>query len=589
MPSYAAPLEDYRFILEDVLDISRITALPGHEEHTPDLLRAVLAEAGKLATEILHPLNLPGDAIGCRYENGTVTTPPGFVEAYRRFRDGGWTGTACDPAHGGQDLPNTVFLALQEILSAANLAFSLYPCLSHAAYVAIARHATPDLKARYLPPLAEGRWSGTMCLTEPQCGTDLGLLRTRAEPAPDGAYRLTGNKIFISAGEHDLTENIIHLVLARLPGAPAGVRGISLFLVPKFLPDSARNAVYCTGIEHKMGLRASATCALGFDGATGWLVGEPHKGLRAMFTMMNTARLGVGLQALGLADIAYQNALAYARDRRQGRALAGTGDPDQSADLLLVHPDIRRTLLTIKAFVEGGRMLSCWTGMALDRQSRDPDPERRREAEDLVALMTPVIKALFTDLGFEAANLGLQVYGGHGYIHANGMEQFVRDARITQIYEGANGIQALDLVGRKLAAHNGRLLRRFFHPVHALIEATSPDPVLGPLAAPLAKAFGRLQQATAAVAAKGLKNPDEAAAVATDYLRLFGLVALGAMWLMMADAARRPAGTAAPALRQAKLATAGFFMAKRLPEVDGLFKAVMAGAAPIAAVADAFF
>ena len=597
MPVYDAPLRDMRFLLDELTDAGRLRALPGCEEVTPELTGPVLEEAARFAREVLLPLNQTGDAEGCRLENGVVRTPAGFPAAYRAFCEGGWAALGADPAHGGQGLPRSVGLLVEEMVCSANMAFGMYPGLSHGAYRAIEMHGTPAQRALYLPKLASGAWSGTMCLTEPQCGTDLGLIRTRAVPAGDGSHRITGAKIFISAGEHDLAENIIHLVLAKLPDAPPGTRGISLFLVPKFLPaedgrpgehkPGARNGVACTGLEHKMGIRASATCALAFEEATGWLVGRPHKGLAAMFTMMNEARLGVGVQGLGIAEIAYQNAVAYARERLQGRALDGTRAPDQPADPILVHPDIRRMLLTMRAMTEGCRALCALTALEHDVSLRHPEPEARQAADDFVQLMTPIIKALFTDAGWEAAVLGMQVWGGHGYIRDNAMEQFARDVRITQIYEGTNGIQALDLVGRKLGAHGGRYLRRFFHPVLDFIEARQDDPAMEPFILPLAKAFGRLQQVTAELAQRGLRDPFEAGAGASDYLRLFGLTALAYAWARMADIALPRAEE--EAFYRAKLATARFFMQRVLPETSSLAAKVLAGGASLREFADADF
>ena len=504
----------------------------------------MLEEAARFAQSELAPLNRPGDEAGCSYENGAVQTPAGFSGAYDKFRNGGWTGVAAAPAWGGQGLPKLLNLAIAEMFASANLAFSIYPGLSHGAYHALANYADDRLRRIFLPRLADGTWSGTMCLTEPQCGTDLGLIRTKAVPEADGSFRISGTKIFISAGEHDLTANIVHLVLVRLPDAPAGTRGISLFVVPKFLPveapdgwrPGARNGVRCAGIEHKMGIRASATCTMQFDQATGWLVGAAHQGMAAMFAMMNAARLGVGLQGLAVAEAAYQAAADYARERLQGRSPAGARYADLPADPIIVHPDVRRHLLTIKAFTEGARALAYWVGLQLDRAERHPDPAQRQAADDLAALLTPIVKAFLTDHGFAATNLAMQLFGGHGYIREAGVEQHVRDARITQIYEGANGIQALDLVGRKLGQHHGRLLRRFFHPVAASLDEAAADCAL---AAPLAKAFGRLQQATILVARQGLADPEAAAAAANDYLQLFGYVALGWMWLRMAKVAQQ--------------------------------------------------
>src|SRR6266404_4451751 len=474
MTTYKAPLRDYRFVLDELLEVGQLTSLPGYADATPEIFAAVLEEGGKVCEEVLFPLNRSGDEEGCTYENGAVRTPKGFKEAYKTFREGGWTSLGCDPEYGGQGLPHTLNFCLDEMICSANFSFGMYPGLSSGAYRALHMHGSDEQKRRHLPRLVDGTWSGTMCLTEPQCGTDLGLIRTRAQPDGNDAYKITGTKIFISAGEHDLTDNILHLVLARLPDAPAGIKGISLFLVPKFLVDAAgapgaSNGVRCGSIEHKMGIKASSTCVMNFDEAEGHLVGQPHAGMRAMFTMMNAARLGVAVQGLGLGETAYQSARFYSGDRLQGRALTGAAAPDKPADPLIVHPDIRRMLLTIKAQTEAARALACWIGFHLDVAEKHPDAAEREAAEDLVALMTPVLKSALTDGGFDAANLGVQIMGGHGYIREHGMEQLVRDSRIAQIYEGANGIQALDLVGRKLPMRTGRLLRRFFHPVDNFI------------------------------------------------------------------------------------------------------------------------
>jgi alkylation response protein AidB-like acyl-CoA dehydrogenase len=597
MTVYRAPQRDMRFALHELLEVEQLAALPGYEDATADLVDQVIAEGAKLAENVLLPINRAGDEAGCIYENGVVRTPAGFKQAYDAFVGGGWTGLAADPDYGGQGLPKTVKFVVDEMVCSANLSFSTYPGLSGGAYHAISLHADAALKARYLPKLAQGRWSGTMCLTEPQCGTDLGLIRTRAEPAADGSYKVSGTKIFISAGEHDLTENIVHLVLARLPDAPKGIKGISLFLVPKLLPKDdgepgPRNGVACGGIEHKMGLNGSATCVMNFDEATGWLLGEPHRGMRAMFTMMNDARLEVGIQGLGVAETAYQSAVAYARERLQGRALTGAKHPDKAADPIIVHPDVRRMLLTMRAVTEGARALACWIGIAIDRAEKDPDPAARQEADDLVALLTPIVKAYFTDQGSACANLGVQIMGGHGYIREWGMEQLVRDARITQLYEGANGIQALDLVGRKVPAHFGRSLRAFFHPVMALIEQHQADAALAEFVMPLAKAFARLQQITLHVAQAGLKNPDEAGAASADYLRLFALVAMAYIWARMALVAQAKlaaGGDGEAAFYEAKVRTARFFMTRMLPESSALFAQIMAGAAPLMEFDEAAF
>ena len=585
MPVYKAPLEDIDFVLNEVLSVQSLTKLPGYEDFGPDLINSVLEEAAKFVENELQPLNRSGHEEGCHYENGVVRTPKGFKEAYDRYVEGGWQGLSFDPEYGGQGLPHTVGFVMEELLISANMAFAMYPGLTHGAMNAIHEHANDELKQTYLPKMASGEWSGTMCLTEPHCGTDLGLLKTKAVPNGDGSYAITGTKIFISAGEHDLTSNIIHLVLARLPDAPAGIKGISLFLVPKFLPNEnnepgQRNGVMCGSIEHKMGIMANATCVMNFDEAKGWLVGEPHKGMRAMFVMMNAARLGVAMQGLGIGAVAYQNGLAYAKDRIQGRSLSGAKFADKAADPIIVHPDVRKHLLIAKSFNEAARVLGYWLGMQIDVSHKHPDPAVRQEADDLVALLTPVVKAYFTDMGYEVATYMQQMYGGHGYIREWGMEQFVRDARIAMIYEGANGIQALDLVGRKMPQDMGRLLRRFFHPMAAELEQSMQDPALVEFAGPLWKAFGKLQQATGVIAQKGMKNPDEAGAASTDYLRMFGLVALGWMWLKMVKTSHAKLAEGANGkadFYDAKIKTARFFVQRMLPEVDARFKALMAG------------
>src|SRR5580704_13671979 len=542
MPSYKAPLDDILFRLSEVVGAKDLALLPGYGEATPDAMQSILEEAAKICEEVLFPLNQSGDEEGCKFDNGNVTTPKGFKEAYKTFRESGWTGLSCKTEYGGQGLPLLLNFVIDEMVCSANLSFGMYPGLSHGAWNAIDKHGSDDLKKKYLPKLTDGTWTGTMCLTEPQCGTDLGLIRTKAEPNPDGSYKISGTKIFISAGEHDLAENIIHLVLARLPDAPAGIRGISLFIVPKFMPKEdgslgSRNPAVCGSIEHKMGIKASATCVMNFDNAIGWLVGKPNKGMSAMFTMMNEARLAVGLQGLGLAEVAYQNAVTYARERLQGRALTGAKFPDKAADPLIVHPDVRRNLLTMKALVEGCRALAFWIGRELDIEARHPDEKVREESADLVALMIPILKSFLTDTGFDVANLAVQIYGGHGYVRDNGVEQYVRDARITQIYEGANGIQALDLVGRKMPEDYGRLMRQFFHPVADFLAANKDNAALAEFLPYFMSAFGKLQMSTLTVATKGFGNPDEAGAAASDYLKLFGYVAVGFMWLRMAKVA----------------------------------------------------
>lgn len=589
MPSYKTPLENIRFVLHEVLDADQLSRLPGYEEATPDLIDQIIEEGAKICEEVLFPLNQSGDAEGCHYENGVVRTPKGFKEAYNTFREGGWTGLGSDPQYGGMGMPHMVNCVLQEMICSANMSFGMYPGLSEGAYRAIHMHGTQALKDTYLPKIVSGEWSGTMCLTEPHCGTDLGLIKSRAVPSGDGSYKISGTKIFISAGEHDLTDNIIHLVLAKLPDAPEGSRGISLFVVPKFLPKDeggqikpgARNGVMCGSIEHKMGIKASSTCVMNFDNAQGWLVGEPHKGLRAMFTMMNAARLGVAMQGLGIAEVAMQNGLNYAKDRLQMRALDGAKAPEKPADPIIVHPDVRRMLLTAKAFTEGARALSYWVGYHLDLADKHPDPGARQAADDLVALMTPIIKAYQTDMGFEVASTAMQIHGGHGYIWDYGVEQYTRDARIAMIYEGTNGVQALDLVGRKMGEGYGRLLRRFFHPVTAFIEQNQNDPQMGEFIFPLAKSVAKLQQLTASVAMKGLKDPNEAGAASSDYLRMFALVAVGYMWALMAKTAfeKRAAGTnGRDEFYDSKIKTARFYFARMLPDTEAHFRKAMAGA-----------
>ena len=596
MQTYTAPLRDMRFVMHELHDSAGLSALPGLEDMNPALYDTVLDEAAKFIQGVLFPLNADGDAEGCRYEDGRVHTPRGFKEAYAAFTAGGWGSLSSDPEYGGQGLPESVSKLVEEMICAGNLAFGLYPGLSHGAYLALKSYGSRELKDLYLPKLVDGSWSGTMCLTEAHCGTDLGLLRTRAAPQADGSYRLDGSKIFISAGEHDLTENIVHLVLARMTDAPKGIKGISLFVVPKFLPTAgggvgARNGVKCAGIEHKMGIKASATCQINFDGATGWLVGEPHKGMRAMFVMMNSERLSVGIQGLGIGELAYQSAVAYARDRVQGRSLAGPKYPDKAADPIIVHPDVRRMLMTMRAYNEGCRALGVWVANALDRMERLPASPARAEAEDFVALMTPVVKALFTDLGFESANLGVQTYGGHGYIVDHGMEQMVRDARIAMIYEGTNGIQALDLVGRKLPAGMGRSLRRFFHPVAEFIDRHAEDEAVGGLVKRFARAFGALQLATGFIAKKAFADPEEAGAAATDYLRMLGLVALGFMWVRMAKVAadKLPGAGDDAAFYRAKGQTAIFFIDRILPQAGALLATIKAGKASLMALEDSAF
>lgn len=575
MTTYNAPVEDTLFLLNSVFGIDRYNNLPGFEDATPDMIEAVLNEAGKLSAEVLAPLNKVGDKQGCvRHEDGSVTTPEGFKEAYDTFREGGWIGLSADPDYGGQGLPATLDAAINEYVSAANMAFAMYPGLSKGAIAAVDIHGTDDQKQAYLPKMIAGDWSGTMNLTEPHCGTDLGLIRTKAVPRDDGSYGISGTKIFISAGNHDLTENIIHLVLARIEGAPEGVKGISLFLVPKFVPDAdgnidAANSLECGSIEEKMGIHGNATCVMNYDDATGWLLGEEHKGLRAMFTMMNEARLGVGIQGLSQSEVAYQNAVVYARDRLQGRALDGAKEPDKAADPILVHPDVRRVLLTIKSFNEAARALVLWTALKGDISHRSGDDKEREAADDAMGLLTPVVKGVLTDKGFDNAVMAQQIYGGHGYIAEWGMDQFVRDARIAMIYEGANGVQALDLVGRKLPRNGGRAVMAFFQEVAGFIEENGGDEALKPYLEPLKQGLDDLQKATMWFMQNAMAKPDNAGAGSTDYMHLFGLVALGYMWGQIARAANNDlaAGDAGRTeFLEAKLMTGRFFMERVMPE-----------------------
>jgi alkylation response protein AidB-like acyl-CoA dehydrogenase len=587
MATYSAPLRDIYFVLHELLDIGQLSPIAAFEAATRDVVDAALKEAAKLCERVLFPLNRSGDEEGCHFENGVVRTPSGFKDAYRTFAEGGWTSLACDSAHGGQGLPEVVNCALTEMACSSNLAFETYVALSHAAYVLISAHGSDEIKRMFLPRLVDGRWSGTMCLTEPHCGSDLGLIRTKAQPQPDSSYRLTGTKIFISAGEHDLTENILHLVLARLPESPPGTIGLSLFLVPKFLVNSdgslgPRNGVSCGSLEKKMGINASATCAMNFEDATGYLIGKRRDGLRSMRTMMNAARLAVGLQGLGLAETAYQSARAYARERLQGRAINGAQCPDRPADPIIVHPDVRRMLLTMKAYNEGARALAYWVGMHVDLSRHHPDPAAREIADDLVQLLIPVVKAFVTDYGFEATNLGLQVFGGHGYIREHGMEQLVRDGRIGQLYEGTNGIQALDLAGHKIAMKSGRLLRHFFDPIDRFINEHRDNTQMQEFVLPLAKAFRELQQVTAWIRDQRTKNRQKLAAAANDYLRLFGLVALGSEWAKIVKIAHTAlANTGEKQFYEAKIATARFYMQYLLPQSSSLVTATMSGSGSI--------
>ncbi len=584
MATYTAPLRDMQFVLHELLQVEQTFAgLPGYEEATADMIDTILEEGARLCESVIVPTNRRGDEQGCRFDNGKVTTPEGFREAYTALREGGWLSLGGDPDYGGQGLPHTLSLFFEEILQSSNMAFSLYPGLTRGAYMAMKHHATEELKALYLPKMVSGDWTGVMCLTEPHSGTDLGLLRTRAAPRDDGSYRITGNKIFITGGEQDLTENILHLVLAKLPDGPPGVKGISLFLVPKIIPNSdgtlgRRNALSCASIEVKMGIKGASTCVMNYDGATGWLVGQPHKGLRAMFSMMNHERLMVGQQGLSQAEVAYQSAAAYARDRLQGRSLRGAKEPAQSADPIIVHPDIRRLLLTTRALNESARALIGWAGVQIDIADRHPDAGERERAGDGVALLTPVIKAYFSDFGFDSCNSCQQVLGGHGYIAEWGMEQLVRDARIAQIYEGANGIHALDLAARKLPMHDGRLIKGVISRIDGFISDHAHTRDMDEFIVPLQHSLGLLQQGTDWIAAHVRENPDIAGTSSYDYLRLLALTALG--WMSARGAAvaldKREADNSG--FYDNKLLTARFFMQRLLPQSDSLLQSLSTGA-----------
>ena len=591
MPTYKAPVSDSVFLLNDVFDYAKYANSPGFSDAPMDVVETVLSEGAKFVEEVVQPLNRIGDIEGCkRHDDGSVTTAKGFRQAYKALVEGGWIGLAGDPNFGGQGLPPFLAVLISEYANSANVAFWMYPGLTNGAVAALTVHGGDDLKSRYLPKMTTGEWTGTMCLTEPHCGTDLGLIKTRALPSADGSYAITGQKIFISAGEHDLTDNIVHLVLARIEGAPAGVKGISLFLVPKFLPDAdgkpgARNGVVCGSIEHKMGIHGNVTAVLNFDEAKGWLVGEQHRGLPAMFVMMNGARLGVAVQGLGISEVAYQNAAAYAKERRQGRSLKGPAEPDKPADLLLVHPDVRRMLLEVRAFNEAARALLIWTALAQDEARHAPDAKARQTADDRLSLLTPVLKGVFTDYGFANAVKAQQVLGGHGYIAEWGMEQFVRDARIAMIYEGANGVQALDLVGRKLARDGGRAVMAFFGEVNGFLAANKDDAALAPYLGGLKSSLGHLQQATMWLSANGLKNPDDAGAGSYDYMHLMGLTALGYMWARIVKAvlARQAQSEGTPAL-DSKLTLAKFFNERMLPETAAHLARLSAGAEALMAL-----
>ncbi len=597
MPTYKAPVDDALFLLNDVFHLDRYGNLPGFADASPDIVEAVLREAAKFSEEVLTPLNRVGDKEGCtRQPDGSVTTPTGFKDAYKQLVEGGWVGISVPAEFGGQGLPATLTEIVNEFLCSANMAFAMYPGLTQGAIAALLAHASPELKAKYLPKMVEGTWTGTMNLTEPHCGTDLGLLRSKAVKQGDGSYKISGTKIFISAGEHDLAENIIHLVLARIEGAPAGTKGISLFVVPKVLVNDdgslgARNGVSCGSLEEKMGIHGNATCVMNYDGATGWLIGEENRGLAAMFTMMNEARLGVGVQGLAQSEVAYQNAAAYAKERLQGRAISGVKYPDKPADPIIVHPDVRRTLMSIRAFNEAARALVMWTALKGDIAHRSEDEKERVSADDHMGLLTPVIKGVLTDQGFANTVMAQQVFGGHGYIAEHGMEQFVRDARIAQIYEGANGIQALDLVGRKLGKDGGRALMAFFNEVSGFIKEKGADDKMKPYVTPLGLSLGHLQRASMWFMQNAMAKPDNAGAGSTDFMHLFGLVALGYMWCRIAEAAliKLPKANGSAPTMNAKLVTARFFIERMLPETATHLARIQAGAASTMELPDEAF
>jgi alkylation response protein AidB-like acyl-CoA dehydrogenase len=596
MPQYTPPLRDMQFVMHELLNaVDELKMLPRHKDIDADTMNSVLEEGGKFAAEVIFPLNISGDQQGCRLDlaTRTVHTPDGFKEAYATYVEGGWPAMVCDPEFGGQGLPVLLSQCLFEMLNSANQAWTMYPGLSHGAYAALHEHGTPEQKAAYLPHLAKGDWMGTMCLTEPQCGTDLGLLRTKAELLPDGSYKLSGQKIFISAGDHEICDNIVHLVLARLPDAPAGSKGISLFVVPKYIVKAdgslgERNPIYCGAIEHKMGIHGSPTCQINLDGAVGTLVGQPNKGLAAMFVMMNAARLGVGNQSLGLTEVAYQNAVAYAKDRLQMRALSGPKAPDKPADPIIVHPDVRKMLLTARAYAEGGRALAMYCALLLDKEHASDDEDERQDAADLVALLTPIVKAFLTDNGWIATSSCLQVFGGHGYIKEWGMEQFVRDARINMIYEGTNTIQALDFLGRKVLGDNGAKMRKFGKLVSDFVEEEGTDEAMQEFVNPLADLGEKVTKLSMELGMKAMGNADEVGAAATDYLRVCGHLVFAYFWARMAKLALAKQDSGDP-FYTAKLHTARFYFAKLLPETAGLMRSARAGMAPLMAMDEALF
>ena len=586
MPSYTPPLRDMQFVLHEVLGVTdEFKQMPKHADIDADTINAVLEEGGKFAAEVVFPLNVSGDTEGCSIDQTThaVTTPKGFKEAYAQYIAAGWAALACEPEFGGQGLPLVVNQCFYEMLNSANQAWTMYPGLTHGAYASLITHGTDEQKQTYLHKMTSGEWTGTMCLTEAHCGTDLGLMRTKAEPLADGSYKLTGNKIFISAGEQDMTANIIHLVLARLPDAPAGIKGVSLFIVPKFLVNKdgslgARNGIYCGGLEHKMGIHGNSTAQIVLDGAIGTMVGQPNKGMNGMFVMMNAARLGVGNQSLGLTEVAYQNALVYAKDRIQMRSLTGTKAKDKPADPIIVHPDVRKMLLTAKAYAEGGRALMCFSSMLLEKEHNHPDEKVRKDSGELLAMLTPIVKAFLTDNGWTATSACLQVFGGHGFIKEWGMEQFVRDARINMIYEGTNTVQSLDLLGRKILGNNGATLRKFGKLVAKLVEEEGVNEKMAEFITPIAVLGEQMTKFTTEIGFKGFQNPDEVGAAAVDYLRVAGHLVFGYFWARMAQVAlRQIAAGNSDTFYIAKLQTARFYFAKLFPETATLMRTARAG------------
>ncbi len=597
MPVYKAPVDEVMFILNDVLEIQRYNNLPGFADVTPDTVEAILSEAGKFVEEVVQPLNVVGDREGCtRHPDNSVTTPTGFKAAFDQFREAGWTALSAPEQYGGQGLPNVVALAVREFIDGSNQAWSMYSGLTQGAVAALLEHASDEQKNTYVPKMVAGEWCGTMNLTEPHCGTDLGQLKTKAVRQADGSFKITGTKIFISAGEHDMAANIIHLVLARIEGAPAGTKGISLFIVPKFMVKADgsagdRNGVACGSIEHKMGIHGNSTCVMNFDDATGFLVGEENRGLNAMFVMMNEARLAVGVQGLAQSEVSYQNAVVYAKERLQGRSLTGAKNPTGPADPIIVHPDVRRTLLGIKAFNEAARTLALWAALQADIHHRSDDAKAKQAADDYMGLMTPVIKGVFTDMGFDNAVKAQQMFGGHGYIEEHGMSQFVRDARINMIYEGANGIQAMDLVGRKLGKDGGRAVMAFFAEVGGFIAENEND-AMKPFVTPLKASLGHLQQATMWFMQNALTKPDNAGAGAMDYMHMFGLVSLGYMWARQVKSAQAKLAAGANGQTErmnTKLVTARFFAERMLPETGAQLARITAGSDAVMALpAEAF-